>query len=72
MKILLTARQVSEIFQIHLQSLYRLVYQKRIPFTRVSGMLRFDPGVLEKWVQEGKVDPKDWDSEVALRQEKQK
>ena len=59
MKKLLTARQVSEIFQIHLHSLYRLVYQKRIPFTRASGMLRFDPDVLEKWIQEGKVEPKD-------------
>jgi len=58
MKTLLTAPQVSKIFQIHLQSLYRLIYQKRIPFIRVSGMIRFDSDDLEKWVQEGKVDPK--------------
>ena len=64
MKKLLTARQVSEIFQIHLHSLYRLVYQKRIPFTRASGMLRFDPDVLERWIQEGKVEPNDQGSKV--------
>ena len=59
MKNLLTTRQVAEILQIHLNSLYRLVYQKRIPFTRASGMLRFDSDVLERWIQEGKVEPKD-------------
>ena len=64
MKALLTTRQVAEILQIHLNSLYRLVYQKRIPFTKVSGMLRFDPDALEKWIQEGKVEPNDQDSKV--------
>ena len=59
MRNLLTTRQVAEILQIHLNSRYRLVYQKRIPFTKVSGMLRFDPDALEKWIQEGKVEPKD-------------
>ena len=59
MEKLLTTRQVAEILQIHLNSLYRLVYQKRIPFTKVSGMLRFDPEALEAWIQEGKVEPRD-------------
>jgi len=59
MEKLLTTRQVAEILQIHLNSLYRLVYQRRIPFTKVSGMLRFDPEVLEKWIQQGKVLPED-------------
>lgn len=59
MEKLLTTRQVAEILQIHLNSLYRLVYQKRIPFTKVSGMLRFDPKALEVWIQKGKVDPED-------------
>jgi len=58
MEKLLTTRQVSEILQVHLNSLYRMVYQKRIPFTKVSGMLRFDPKALEKWIQEGKVEPR--------------
>lgn len=57
MEKLLTTRQVAGILQIHLNSLYRLVYQRRIPFTKVSGMLRFDPDALEAWIQKGKVDP---------------
>ena len=62
MEKLLTTRQVSEILQVHLNSLYRMVYQKRIPFTKVSGMLRFDPDALETWIQKGKVEPEDWGS----------
>ena len=57
MEKLLTTRQVAEILGIHLNSLYRMVYQKRIPYTKVSGMLRFDPKALEAWVQKGKVEP---------------
>jgi len=59
MEKLLTTRQVAEILQVHLNSLYRLVYQRRIPFTKVSGMLRFDPRALERWIQKGKIEPED-------------
>lgn len=59
MEKLLTTRQVAEILQIHLNSLYRLVYQRRIPFTKVSGMLRFDPGALKQWIEKGRVQPED-------------
>lgn len=59
MEKLLTTRQVSEILGIHLNSLYRMIYQKRIPFTKVSGMLRFEPRTLEAWIQKGKVEERD-------------
>ena len=59
METLLTTRQVSKILQIHLNSLYRMIYQKRIPFTKVSGMLRFDPDALKQWIERGKVQPED-------------
>ena len=59
MEKLLTTRQVAGILQIHLNSLYRMVYQKRIPFTKVAGMLRFDPQVLEQWIEKGKIEPED-------------
>jgi len=56
---LLTVQQVSEIIQIHPNSLYRLCYQKRIPFTRLSGMIRFDPKAIEGWVEQGRIEPED-------------
>ncbi len=59
MKKLLTVQQVAEVLQIHPNSLYRLVYQKRIPFTKVSGMVRFDQDQLDRWIEARKVEPED-------------
>ena len=60
MREFLTAKEVSKLFQIHLHTVYRMVYQKMIPFIRKRGVgLRFDRAVLEAWVQEGKVEPRD-------------
>lgn len=58
MRILLTVREAAEFLKIHIHSVYRLIYEKKIPFIRKRGVgLRIDPDALETWIQKGKVDP---------------
>lgn len=60
MSILLTVREASEFLKIHIHSVYRLIYEKKIPFIRKRGVgLRIDREALEIWIQKGKVDPED-------------
>lgn len=56
MKELLTVKEAAPILKIHPQHIYRLVYQKRIPYIKKPGLgIRFDPDEIEKWIEEGKV-----------------
>ena len=60
MKEFLTAKEVSKLFQIHLHTVYRMVWLKMIPFIRKRGVgLRFDREALEAWIKEGRIEPKD-------------
>ncbi len=60
MKTYFTVREASEFLKIHIHSLYRLIYEKKIPFIRKHGIgLRIDSDALDRWIQEGKVESKD-------------
>lgn len=60
MKTYFTVREASEFLKIHIHSLYRLIYEKKIPFIRKHGVgLRIDSNALEAWIEKGKVDPED-------------
>jgi len=60
MKTYFTVREASGFLKIHIHSVYRLIYERKIPFIRKRGVgLRIDPDALEQWIQEGKVEPKD-------------
>ncbi len=34
-----------------------MIYERRIPYFKVGRLIRFDPDVLENWVQSNRVDP---------------
>lgn len=60
MKAFLTVREAAEFIKIHIHSVYRLIYEKKIPFIRKHGVgLRIDSEALEAWIQKGKVEERD-------------
>ena len=48
---LLKLREVSEFLQISPSSVYRLVLERKIPFIRVGGAIRFKPRSISEWVE---------------------
>ena len=57
MKKLLTIEETAEIIGFKVGSVYKLVCQKRIPYLKVGGALRFDPDELEIWLDKKKIVP---------------
>lgn len=45
----LTSKLVAEIFGYHHVTIRKWIVEGKIPYTRVNGTIRFDPGVLAKW-----------------------
>ena len=61
MKTLLTIKEAAQLLKINPFHLYRLTREKRIPFSKIPGVgIRFDLDSLEKWIQEAKTEPIDW------------
>jgi excisionase family DNA binding protein len=54
---LLRCQDVASILRCHVASVYRAVAEKRIPFLRVPGGVRFDPADLEVWIAAQKSQP---------------
>ena len=52
--------QASEATSIPVNTLYGWVSQRKIPFVKVNGSLRFDPKDLKAWIDSQKVDLPDW------------
>ena len=59
-KILINIKELSESLGVSDKTLYGWVHQKRIPFVKVGGLLRFDMKDIEKWIQKNKVQPSKW------------
>jgi excisionase family DNA binding protein len=51
MTALWTVNDVSEFLKLRVGSIYNLVSQRKIPFLKVNGSVRFSPEELEKWIQ---------------------
>lgn len=61
MKALLTIKEASELLKIHPHHLYRLIGKRGVPYLKIPGVgVRFDPEEIERWIQEGKIEPTDW------------
>ena len=55
-KRLLNIKEASEYLGIPTKSLYKLVWQRRIPFVKIGKALRFDKERLDKWIEENTVE----------------
>lgn len=56
-KRLLTVQEVSQYTGLSVHSLYKMVSQRRIPFVKLGGALRFNPDQLDEWIAKNTVMP---------------
>ncbi len=45
----LTARQVAELFQLNVETIYELIARDGLPAAKLGGSWRFDESELRKW-----------------------
>ena len=50
-KRLLNITELSGYLNLKIASIYDLVYRKQIPYTKIGNRLRFDTGLIEKWIE---------------------
>jgi len=53
MKNLLTVKEVSELLKLHLNTIYKLVEEGRIPHMRLKGSIRFSEDEVIAWLEKG-------------------
>ena len=53
---LLSVKALSKRLSISEGHIYRLVAEKRVPYTRIGALLRFDPKAIDAWLEERKVE----------------
>lgn len=53
---LLTLAEVADLFKISVSSVRRLQQQRRIPFTKIGGSIRFAKSDLVSYVERGRVE----------------
>lgn len=59
-KLVIDIKELSKLLGISDKTVYGWVHQKRIPFVKLGGVLRFDMEDIEKWIQKNKVQPSRW------------
>jgi excisionase family DNA binding protein len=52
---LLTPRQLARKIEVSTGHIYRLIAQRRVPFVRVGGSVRFRPESIEAWIERNEV-----------------
>jgi NitT/TauT family transport system substrate-binding protein len=57
MKKLLTIEEAVDLLQVSKPTIYRLTSQKRIPFIKIGGVVRFDETRLTGWLDGLAVEP---------------
>ncbi|MBN1272508.1 MAG: helix-turn-helix domain-containing protein [Candidatus Aminicenantes bacterium] len=56
-KRLMTVKELADYLRIHDQTVYQLIYQRRIPFIKKKGLgYRFKPEEIKKWLEEDEHD----------------
>jgi excisionase family DNA binding protein len=50
-KRLLNITELSSFLNLKIASIYDLVYRKQIPYTKIGNRLRFDVGLIDKWLE---------------------
>jgi len=56
-KLLIDIKEISNLLGVSEKTLYGWVHQRKIPFLKMGGLLRFDLSDIEKWIQKKKVQP---------------
>ncbi len=54
---LLNVKETAEYASLSVHTLYTMVSQRRIPFVKVGGALRFDLALLDEWIKQHTVMP---------------
>ena len=54
---LLSIQEASGMLRLAVPTLYKYIYQKRIPYIKLGGRVLFDPEKLREWVQNKAVEP---------------
>ena len=54
---LLNVKETAEYTGLSVHTLYTMVSQRRIPFVKVGGALRFDLTLLDEWIKQHTVMP---------------
>ncbi len=54
---LLTIQQAAKYTGLSTHTLYKMVSQRRVPFVKLGGALRFDPNKLDQWIKQNTVMP---------------
>ena len=54
---LMTIQQAAQYTGLAVSTIYTMVSQQRIPYTKVGRCLRFDMGLLEQWIKQHTVMP---------------
>lgn len=52
---LLTVGDLAQLLQVSPGHVYRLIHQRRVPFCKVGGAVRFRPEAIELWIQRSEV-----------------
>ena len=52
---LLTIQEVSERTGLAVHTLSKMVSQRRVPYVKLGGALRFDPEKLDQWIKQNTV-----------------
>jgi excisionase family DNA binding protein len=48
---------VAHLLAVTVRHVRRLVFERRIPYIKIGGLLRFDPAVIRAWVESQTVHP---------------
>jgi len=54
---LLTIQQAANHTGLSTHTLYKMVSQRRVPFVKLGGALRFNPEQLDQWIKQNTVMP---------------
>ena len=67
MEKLLTAKQVSELLEVKLSTIYDWVYRGLIPYVKLGRLIRFKKAELFRWVDAHEIRPKAASKKAAKR-----
>jgi len=55
---LLTPEEAAERLNVTLRFIRRLCHERRVPYTKVGKLVRFDPDELEAWIADHRIVPR--------------
>ncbi len=67
MEKLLTAKQVSELLEVKISTIYDWVYRDLIPYVKLGRLIRFKKQELFRWVDSHEIHPKAASKKTAKR-----